>query len=845
MIRKILLSLLVITCSFSINAQINITEEEELNLNYAEPKDYEIGGITIEGIQFLDNNALVTISGLSVGDKIRIPGDDISKAINKLWKQGLFEDIKIKYTKIVDNTIFLAIHLKERPRLSKFSFKGVRKGEADKLREEIHISRGDVITENMIFRATEKVKKYFIDKGYLNVETTIKRENDTTLNNSQILIFDIKKLSKVKINKIHIEGNKDLTAKKIKRTFKKTKEKKLYRIFSRSKFIPEEYKADKTKLIDKYNELGYRDMQITYDTVYANNSKTVDIKIKIEEGQKFYFRNISWVGNTKYTSEELTSVLGIKKGDVFNQKLLDERLNFTMEGRDITSLYQDDGYLFFNVTPIETNVVNDSIDYEFRIYEGKQARINKIIVNGNTKTNDDVVIREIRTKPGQLFSRGDLIRTQRELAQLRFFNPEKIGITPKPNPADGTVDIEYTVEETSSDQIELSGGWGGGYVIGTLGLSFNNFSLRNIFKKYAWQPLPAGDGQKLALRAQTYGKNYQTYSFSFTEPWLGGHNPNSFSISYYHSRIGNGLSGENKSLTVINGVSVGLGKRLTVPDDFFTIYYGLNYNNYIFNNSSYSSFGFQSGTSNNINLNIIFGRNSVDAPLYPRSGSDFSISGQFTPPYSIFNGKDYSKMSSSEKYKWFEYHKWKFSSSWYTKIVGDLVINTRIKFGYIGNYNSKTGEIPIERFFLGGSGLNTQSMFTSRDVIALRGYEDEKLTPIGYRSYELSNGATQRMLEPIGGTIFDKYTMEVRFPISLNPSATFYVLGFAEAGNNFENFKQFNAFDVKRSAGVGVRIFLPMFGLLGLDWGYGFDELPNYNGANKSQFHFSIGGSID
>jgi outer membrane protein insertion porin family len=548
------------------------------------------------------------------------------------------------------------------------------------------------------------------------------------------------------------------------------------------------------------------------------------INIRVDEGPKYYFRNITWIGNTKYSANDLNKVLGIKKGDVFNQKKLDEALFGSQSGRDITTLYMDYGYLFFSVTPVEVQVSGDSIDYEMRIYEGKQAIVNKITVVGNTKTNDKVIMREIRTQPGQLFSRTDIIRTQRELAQLGYFDQEKLGVNPKPNPLDGTVDIEYVVEERPSDQVELSGGWGAGQVVGTLGLSFNNFSAKSMFKKGAWTPLPSGDGQRLSLRAQTNGKFYQSYSASFTEPWLGGKKPNSLSVSVYRSIQSNGRkkSDASRQSIQINGVSVGLGQRLRVPDDYFSIYHEVSFQHYTLDNYG-STFLFSDGYSYNINLQETVSRNSIDAPIYPRTGSQFSFTLQLTPPYSMFSDKDYANATEQEKYKFIEYHKWKFGASWFTPLAWNkLVLNVKANFAFLGYYSKGIGPSPFERFYLGGDGLSGFSL-DGREIIAQRGYPNNSLSPDG------------------GGTIYDKYTLEMRYPLSLNPAATIYVLGFLEAGNAFNSFREFDPFNVKRAAGAGVRIFLPMFGLLGLDYGWGFDNVPGTIGPSEGNFHFTIG----
>lgn len=811
-----------------------IISREDIRIDYNNPREYEIGGITITGVQYLDHNIVLMVTQLEVGKKIMVPGEDITKAIENLWKQGLFQDVKITATSIQGNLIFLDIELQEKPRLSFFSFEGVKKTDADNLRERLKIVRGDVVNDNMIINCENSIKNYFIDKGYLKPNVSVNITKDTVRLNNVILEFNIDKGYRTKIKEIIIYGNESLSDGKIKKSMKKTRPKSLRFLFSSSKYNQDLYREDLANVIDRYHEEGKRDAIVYKDSIYFVAENRINIDLYIEEGNTYYYRDIKWIGNTKYESDILSQVLGIKAGDKYNQKLLDKNLYMNTEGMDVSSLYLDDGYLFFNVTPVEIRVENDSIDLELRLYEGQQAHINKVILKGNTKTNDHVVMREIRTRPGQLFSRSDIIRSQRELATLGYFDQEKLGINPKPNPADGTVDIEYVVEETSSDQIELSGGWGAGRIIGTLGVTFNNFSIRNIFKKEAYRPLPSGDGQKLSLRAQTYGSGYFSYSASFVEPWLGGKRPNSLSLSFYRSYYNNGYSKEDKLFGSFNitGLSAGLSKRLTVPDDFFFLQQSIGYQQYSVKNYQISSL-YDDGVSNIISYNVSFGRNSIDAPIYPRGGSEILLSLQLTPPYSLISGKDFSDATTEEKYKWLEYHKWKFNTSWFTRIAGDLVLSTRTRFGLIGQYNKSIGISPFERFFLGGDGLTGYQM-DGREIIALRGYEDYSLTPF--------SGSTSNY---IGGTIFNKYTMELRYPVSLNPMATIYLLGFVEAGNAWSSFKEFNPFDVKRSAGFGLRVYLPMFGLLGLDWGYGFDEISGQTDVNKGQFHFSIGQSID
>ena len=608
-------------------------------------------------------------------------------------------------------------------------------------------------------------------------------------------------------------------------------------IFKGSKYIKSNYKEDLSNIISKYNKKGYRDAHIVADSVYKIDNENLAIDIWIDEGNKYYFRNINWVGNKVYSSLFLSSVLGILPGDVYNLELLETNLQYNPAGFDVSSLYMNNGYLFFNATPVETYVGNDSIDLEIRIFEGKQARIKNVTVKGNTKTNDHDVIRELRTRPGQLFSREDVIRTTRELANLRYFNAETITPNINPDPLDGTVDIEYQVEETSADQIELSGGWGYGRIIGTLGLSFNNFSIKNFFKGDAWKPIPSGDGQKLSLRFQTYGKDYLSWSVSFTEPWLGGRKPNALTVSYYHSIYSNGLPSYDtlRSSFVIDGISVGIGKRLTWPDDFFTLYQGVNLQLYKLQNyATIFYIGDGNGTYNNFNYEVILGRSSIDQPIYPRRGSDISLGLELTPPYSLFSPeKDYSEIGDTEKYKWIEYHKWKFKAYWYFELMEKLVLATKFRFGYLGYYNSDLGVTPFERFYLGGDGLSGTNNFDGREIIAMRGYTNESITPFFYQNRN------------IGGTVFTKYTLELRYPLSLNPSSTIYALGFVEAGNSWLGSLGFDPFDMKRSAGLGVRVFLPMFGMLGLDWAYGFDPIYGIPSANGSHFHFSLNQSLD
>ncbi len=818
--NKILIFLLILFVNI-----VNGQEAGVFDVDYYSPKEYEIGGIEVTGIRFVDPSIVINLTGLSVGQTIKIPGERIAKAINLLWKQGLFSDVKIVVKKVVNESVFLEIQLKERQRLSTFSFKGISKGESDDIKEKLHLSHGKQVTDNILNNSTNIIKDYFIDKGFLFTDVKIIKKDDPNVPNHVSLTFDINKKERVKIHDIIFSGNQVLPSKKLKRAMKDTKTKKWYRIFKASKYKEADYKDDLNKVIAKYNELGYRDAKILKDTMVILDDKLIDILIKVYEGKQYFFRNITWSGNTKYSSKMLTQLLGIKKGDIYDKKLLDD--NLYMNERGIFSLYQDNGYLFSSINPIETSINGDSIDLEIQIYEGKVARINRVTVIGNTKTNDHVILREIRTKPGELYNRSKIMRTQRELVTLGYFDPEKLNVNPTPHPEDGTVDLQYVVAEKPSDQIELSGGWGAKMIVGTLGLSFNNFSLRNIFNKDAWSPLPTGDGQRLSIRAQSNGLYYQGYNFSFVEPWLGGKKPNSLTLSLYHTVFSNGVdkSSENRQTMKITGASLGLGRRLKWPDDYFSLYNEVSYQIYNLDNYSYQQlFSYNNGQSNNLSFLTAFSRNSADQPVFPRRGSNFTISLQLTPPYSLLSKKDidYTQLPDKEKYKWIEYHKWKFKSAWFTSLARKLVFESKGEFGFKGLYNRDIGPAPFEGFNVGGDGLMTYNLY-GMETIALRGYENGSLTPNN------------------GGNIYDKFTFELRYLISPNPQATLYALTFFESGNAWHDFETYNPFDVYRSAGVGVRIFLPMFGKLGVDWGYGFDDVPNRPGANKGQFHFIIG----
>ncbi|OSZ78191.1 hypothetical protein CAP35_07985 [Chitinophagaceae bacterium IBVUCB1] len=841
-------------------------------------KQYEIGGITVSGTKYLDEDLLIAVTGLSIGSKIRLQNDEsIAKAIQNLWKQELFSDISVSVTKTIGTRVFLDIKVEERPRLSRYNFKGIKKGEATELKDKAGLVKGRVVTEAIKKESVVRIKKYFSEKGYGNVEVNIRERIDTLTVNAVILTFDIDKGYKTRINQVNISGNENASDLKLKRTLRSAKEmarislypadrvsvyeknersfnkyissggflslsKTLealdpyfrYNFFSSSKFNMNKYEEDKMSLVEYYNSLGYRDASIERDTIYKVDNGNINIDLQVREGRKYYFGNMEWKGNTKYSNEVLTKLLGIKKGDVYNQQLLDTRLGKQMSpegGEDVGSLYMDDGYLFFNVDAIETSIVGDTINYELRITEGPQATIRNVTIEGNDRTNEHVIRRELRTLPGNKFSRADLIRTQREIANLGFFDQEKIGIQPKPNQEDGTVDIAYSLVERSSDQLQLSAGFGGGVnFYGNVGVVFSNFSLRNIWKPKTWDPLPMGDGQRLSLNYQSNGRFFNSLNFSFTEPWLGGKKPNALTTNLLYSRFAQPTGPDrnpNESYMRVLGGGVSLSKRVKWPDDNFVFTYGINYQNFKLKNYTLLE-GVSDGYSNNLFFRLVLARFSVDKPLYPTSGSNFSFTFQFTPPYSSISGTDYTNATSSEKYKWVEYHKYRFTAEWYHKVVGNMVFKLATKYGFMGYYNNSIGYSPFERFQLGGDGLSGRNFFVGKDIIAHRGFREP---------YE--NNAV----------IFNKYTAELRYPFSLSPTSTIYGLAFVEAANAWNDFKDYNPFKLNRSAGLGVRIFLPMFGLLGLDYGVGFDRFSRANGNTRlsdiANFTFMLGFEPD
>jgi len=834
---------------------------------------YEIADISVSGYEYLDDKIILTIFGLSVGETIRLPNDEsIASGIRALWQQGMFSDVQVVVTKITGNRIFLSLRIVERPRLSGYEITGVAKGQQselkDKLKQILVVNR--MVTESLKKDVTQKVTTFYSDKGFSNVAVDILEKKNPETPNAVFINVKINKGGKVHINQINFSGNDNATNLRLKRTLKNTKEMgrlSLYpaddenvygathpsfkdyvrskgflsfsntlealdpyfrwNIFSGSKFNPVKYEGDKGTLISFYNSIGYRDAQVEKDTTYYVKNGNLNIDMKLREGKKYYFGDIQWKGNTKYSDSLLTRILGIKKGDVYDGELLASRLAGN-EGGDITGLYMDDGYLFFKVDPIEKSIVNDTINYEIVITEGPQATVDKITISGNTRTNDHVLRRELFTLPGNKFSRSDVIRSIRQISNLGFIDPEKVNPNFIPNLSKGTVDIDYNVAEKSSDQLELSAGYGGGIgFTGSLGVVFNNFSLRNLFKLKEWSPLPMGDGQKLSIRYQSSGLWYNSINFAFTEPWLGGKKPTALTVSGVYGRYAQNIGDANPNSSYLRNIGggVSISKRLRWPDDNFIFSYGINYQNYFLNNYTLFS-DFKDGFSNNLSLRLSISRSTVDQPIFPRSGSNINFTFMLTPPYSMFSDKNYSSLTAQEKFNWIEYHKYRFTAEWYQKIAGNLVLKLSMKYGFLGYYNKQLGFSPFERFQVGGDGLSGFNYFVGRDIISLRGYE-------------ILTNATD-------ATIFNKYTAEVRYPFSLNPSATIFGLAFVEAGNGWNNIKEYNPMQLYRSAGLGVRIFLPMFGLLGLDYGLGFDRLgPGVKFGSAFKFTFMLGQEPD
>ncbi len=807
-----------------------VTSKAQQFVDYSNPKEYEIAGITVSGIRYLSPDAVIMLSGLSVGQKIKIPSDDISKAIKRLWDQGLFSDVKISITKIEGNKVYLNFYLQEQPRLLNLYIKGVNKTQESDLRDILGLTRGKKVSNSLLIEAEKKIKDYFAKKGYPFVKVTFKMVDDTMYQNVVNLYINIDKRNRVKIKRIIVRGNQQVPTRKILAWMKNTKRKRFYRFWKPSRFIPDKYKEDEQNIIKHYNKLGFRDARIVEDSVYPVSNKFLNIYLKIHEGHKFYFRNITWVGNTKYSSEFLTKKLDIKKGDPYDQNRLEKRL--TTDDDAVANLYLDDGYLFFHAIPKEERIVNDSVDVQILVYEGQQARINDVIISGNTRTNDHVIRRELRTLPGELFSKADLVRSIRELANLGNFDPEQLTPTPIPNQANGTVDIKYHVVEKSNDVFELSGGWGAYGFVGRTSLRFNNFSVRNIPHLDQWAPLPVGDGQKLSISALANGKSYQSYSFSFMDPWFGGKKPNSFSISIYYNYLSNYnpyLAHNNpffkKGSLQMFGASVGLGRRLKWPDDYFVLSNSLSYDLYLMDSMQYY-LEIPNGLYHLISFTTSFGRNSVDNPLYSRSGSNLSLTLKMTPPYSLFIKKDYANLPDSLRMKWVELYKVTFKGQWFFRLWGDLVLAPKLEYGILGYYNKAIGYEPFEGYVMGGDPMGYYTF--GKQFISLRGYERAALTPEQDPAHQIAH-------------LYSKYTFEVRYPVILKEMATVYVLGFAEAGNAWQQIYEFNPFKLYRSVGVGVRMFIPMMGLVGVDFAYGLDDIPYNPGSGGFHYHFVFG----
>lgn len=865
-INKVLMLLALSGVSLTMSAQQKIVNPD---ITYSgTPKTYKLAGLTVTGIEGYEDYVLTGISGLAVGQELEVPGTAITDAVKRYWKHGLFSDVSISADSIVGDNIYLKIHLAPRPRISTINYNGLKKTEREDMEKKLGLLKGGQITPNMIDRAKILAKKYFEDKGYKNAEVFIRQRDDVAAKNQVILDIDVDKKEKLKVRSIIIDGDNQLGEKKIKGTlfskgaFAKTHEAgKLANILKSKKFTPERWSEDKKNLITKYNEYGYRDAMIVKDSVWNVDPKHVDIYVKVDEGKKYYIRNIKWVGNTVYSTDYLSRLLDMKKGDVYNQTYLNKRLSQDEDA--VGNAYWNNGYLFYNLQPTEVNIVGDSIDLEMRITEGQQARINRVKINGNDRLYENVVRRELRTKPGDLFSKEALQRSARELASMGHFDPEAINPVPEPNYEDGTVDINYNLKQKSNDQVELSLGWGQTGVIGRVGLKLNNFSMANLFRKNREHRgiLPIGDGETLSLGAQTNGTYYQSYNAQYSTNWLGGKRPIQFSVgmsyskqtdvssNYYNSgymnnynnyRYGYGNYNYNSyenyydpdKYVKLLSVYAGWGKRLSWPDDYFTLSLQLQYQRYMLRNWRY--FIMSNGSANNLNLNIALNRTSTDNQLFPRRGSDFSVSLTITPPWSKWDHKDYAHLATDrnsptysqeqqEKYRWVEYHKWKFKARTFTALTSGqkcFVLMTRVEFGLLGSYN-KNKKSPFETYYMGGDGMSGYSTGYAEETIGLRGYENGSLTPYGAEGYAYS-----------------RMSLELRYPFLLG-NTTIYGLGFVEAGNAWTETSKFNPFDMKRSAGLGVRIFLPMVGMMGIDWAYGFDKVFGTKGG--SQFHFILG----
>ena len=827
-ITKLLAVAALLILPLSISAQ---------DVDYSSPKTYVIGGVRVSGIKYLSEEQILSVTGLTKGEKITIPSLELSDILKRVWAQRYFSDAGFFIDSLSQNrdTVWLGLHLQERPRVSRWSFSGIRSGQKSDLTERLKLKRGSELSDYIIESSTNIIKKYFHEKGFLKCEVKVLQEEDPVVQNAVRVTFDINRGPRVKIGKITFNGNHNLTERKLVKSMKHTRDMRLQNFFKSKRFKQKEYTEDKSNLIAAFNEQGYRDARILKDTMYYIADNRLQIDFDLEEGDRYYFRDITWTGNSIYSADQLNSVLRRKKGDVYDLVTMDKRLNGDPKQMepDVKKMYTDNGYLFFNIMPVEKAIQNDSVDVEMRMYEGKPATFNKVIINGNNITAEKIARRALFTKPGYLYSQTDFERSVRELSSIGHFNPEVFqtgaGYSVIPDANKNTVDIAYNLEEKPDSHVELSGGWGGNTFVGTLGLSFNNFAIKRVFKKKAWRPVPLGDGQNLSIRFQTSGTYYTALSASFAEPWLLGNKPVSPSVSTYFTRQTNStyFYRHSDQYMEVYGVSASLGSRLSWPDNYFVLFHALSWQTYKLNNWHYN-FLFDTGKSHNISYTIGLQRNSTDQPIFPRGGSDFSLTLSLTPPYSLMRGhRDYKHMSDPEKYKWIEYHKWQFKGDVYMNIVDNLVFRASANWGYLGYYKKSLGYSPFEGFEVGGDGMSGYNTYGS-DIISLRGYPNYSLTPI-------ENGAYV-------GHVYDKFTLELRYPLILQPSSTIFALAFLEGGNCWSEINGFNPFEIKRSAGVGVRIMLPMVGLMGIDWGYGFDPVPS-EGKKRggSQFHFVIG----
>ena len=853
---RIAVTMIALALSMPVWAQ---TSGKDVVVDYNNPKKYIVGGVKVEGNTYYSSDQIIQVSGLREGMEVTVPSEDMSSVVNRLWLQRYFEDVTLAIDSIAPtrDTAFFKISLLERPRVSRWVFSGVKSGEEKELRERLNFRRGTEFSEYIAKTSVDIIKRYYKEKGFINVNVDVNTKKDSVIRGAIRVQFAIDRGEKVKIKTITFAGNDNVKESKLVRSMKKTRDGRLQNFFSSKKFNESEYENDKRSMISTFNEAGYRDARIVKDTMYYIEPGRLQIDFEIDEGKKYYFRDITWTGNSVYSSDALNQILMINKGDIYDVVTLQKRLfgGGKQSEYDVTKAYRDNGYLFFNIQPVELMVEGDSVDVELRIVEGKPATLNNIIINGNDLTNERVIRRQLFTSPGYLFSQTNFERSIREIASMGQFDPEAImgegGYSIIPNQLNNTVDLVYNVTEKPSSQLELSGGWGGNTFVATVGVSFNNFSTRRFFDKTAWRPVPLGDAQNLSLRFQTNGTYYTSLSASFSEPWLFGKKPTSLNTSLYYTRQTYSYLAlnilNNDQYMEVYGFAAGIGKRLKWPDNYFVLYNQLSWQTYKLQDWGYQ-FMFDTGISHNLSYTLSLSRNSTDQQIYPRVGSDFSFSLQLTPPYSLMrknnygkldaDGKptkveswrdiDYNQQISQDRYRWIEYHKWSFKGAIYTKLVGDLVLMARAQFGYLGYYNRNWGYSPFEGFRVGGDGMSGYDTYGS-EIISLRGYENYSLTP-----QATADSATGNYY---AGNVYDKFTVELRYPVILQPQSTIYALLFLEGGNCWSDIRDFNPFQIKRSAGVGVRVFLPMIGLLGVDWGWGFDD-PHYG---KSQFHFVIG----